>query len=277
MVFLLCVLFISNICSAQETSTDVTKINFNLSESDVLETISSLKTNEPSKTAELFRQKMPPPATDAKFRAKIIEGLPSFVEKLRVHDEILETKLKLLIDPVLSFYNRDKVYEIIIIKHDTPFLMSDSGVVLVISTGLINEAQNDDELLGFVAHEVGHEYFQQYSIYSKHLLNLIEENGKEKALTRHLSSFLIILEVECDAFAAITLSHLKYNPIAMANFLERNTKKFPNHSSDSHPSDSVRRNIISKIIPNSFLDKELRVSVQLTALRKQSIVLAKNN
>jgi hypothetical protein len=271
------VIFISHICSAQENSTNLTKIDFSLCESDIAETVLSLKTNNPSKTAELFRQKMPPPTIDTKFRKKIIEGLPSFVEKLRVHDEILAMKLKLLMDPILSFYSRDKVYEIIIIRHDTPFLMSDSGVVLVISTGLINETQNDDELLGFLAHEVGHEYFQKYSIYSKHLLSLVEENGKEKALTRHLSAFLLILEAQCDAFAAITLSHLKYNPIAMANFLERTAKKFPHHSSDSHPSDSIRRNIISKVIPSSFLVKESKISLQLVSLQKQSMAVAKNN
>lgn len=263
-----------SMCTAQSFTDGIPKIDFALSDIDINETIKAVKTDNPAEAAKLFQQKMPPPATDSKFRAKIIESLPPFVEKLRVRDEKMIAELKLLISPVLSFYNRESLFEIIVIQHPTPFLMADSGVLIVISTGFIEEVNNDDELLGYIAHEVGHEYFQQYSIYSKYLLGLIENRGQETALARHTLIMLSLIELKCDAFAAITLSHLKYNPTAFGEFLTRTTKKFPSQQHSYHPPEAIRNKVISGVLPALSENLKVTISAKLLALQKRSKHLA---
>lgn len=98
-------------------------------------------------------------------------GLLATVLKLKIENTEISTGLKKLFAPVLKLYGRDDVYEIIIFKQSTPIMFSDTGVVIVVSTGLIERAANDDEILGYVAHEVAHEYYAQYSIYSRYLYN----------------------------------------------------------------------------------------------------------
>src|SRR5207248_1884151 len=112
-----------------------------------------------------------------------------------------------------------QVYDLILID-STPIMMSDSGVVLVVSTGMISAANSDDELLGYTAHEVAHEFFASYSIYSNHILRLIVDRGNEPILNRHVREVLAIIELQCDAFASLTLASQGYNPREFANGLD---------------------------------------------------------
>ena len=222
-----------------------------LEEKDIADTIASFKTEDAAKSMKVFRKNMPKPVLDTKIREGIIDQLPPYVAKLRIDNDSLIRKVKQLIAPVLSVYGREKIYDLIIVRHPTPLLMSDSGVVIVITTGMLNEVTNDDELLGLIAHEVGHEYFAQYSIYTRYLLQKVKESGNELALIRNLSRVLMLLELQCDAFASITLSDLGYDPLAFVDCLERIAKEFPDHSIAFHPSEDIRRKVVASLFPIS--------------------------
>jgi len=136
--------------------------------------------------------------------------------------------------------------------------MSDSGVVVVITTGMLSKITNDAELEGLIAHEVGHEYFAQYSIYTKYLFQKVTDSGNEIALKRNLSKLLMLLELQCDAFGALTSFHLGYDPLAFIDCLERVAKKFPNHSTNFHPVEEVRRRVVSSLFPSSYSIKNTK-------------------
>ena len=71
--------------------------------------------------------------------------------------------------------------------------MADSGVVLLMTTGLILGASSDDELLGYAAHEIGHEYFVHYSVMTQHLLKTVTGKGNEPVLRRKLAELFCLV------------------------------------------------------------------------------------
>lgn len=133
-------------------------------------------------------------------------------------------------------------------QHPTPPHHVRLRVVVVLTTGTLLKVESDDELLGFIAHEVGHEYFAQYSIYTKHLLQMINDTGREAALLRSLNRMLALIELQCDAFAAITLTYAGCDPIAFIECMERFAKKFPKHPIDFHPCEIVRRRVVAGVL-----------------------------
>ena len=118
-----------------------------LSEQDLYDIIASYK----SKTTEMLRVGMPPLVTDPKFRQSIHNRLPKEFTNHLITDPQVTESLRKVLEPVLSYYGRE--YDLMIIDVSTPIIMADSGVVLAVTTGLILAAENDDTLLGYVAHE----------------------------------------------------------------------------------------------------------------------------
>jgi hypothetical protein len=238
-----------------------------VTEQDILETISTFKTDSPSKSVEVFKTKMPA-VTDAKTRAFVLNNPPKHIASLQIQNPQLVEKVRTLIQPVLALYQREQIYQIVIFRHNVPFIALDSGTSLYLSSELLLEIESVDELLGAVAHEVGHEYFTEYSIISNHLLTLVR-NGKETALERKLGDFLAIIELECDAFSALTLTHLGYDPTAFLDRLDNITKRFKVQVNSVHPPSNIRRQVIESIIPPSFIKKDKRkVSQNLLEIKE---------
>lgn len=239
----------------------------NVSDRDVRELIDFYKTGDPSAAVAVFRNRMPSEIKDESFRSSIHRQLPGEYIARTIHDEKLTEALRIFLRPVLSLYGRYRVYDLILVDSATPIMMSDSGVVLVVSTGMISTANSDDELLGYTAHEVAHEFFASYSIYSNHILRLIADRGSEPILNRHMREVLAIIELQCDAFATLTLDSLGYNPRELADGLDRIRAAYPNYPFGNHPSDQVRRSIIEGIVPTLSLQVKPRVSVSLKVLK----------
>ncbi|MGI8468921.1 MAG: M48 family metalloprotease [Pyrinomonadaceae bacterium] len=191
---------------------------------------------------------MPTPVSDAEFRREVHQKLEDWVIKLQIKNSLLEEKIRKLIEPVLNLYGRMDSYDIIILNNKTPFVRLDAGVVLILTTGLFSEAQNDDEILGYIAHEIGHEYFTDYTIFTKHLFELVKSNGRERALSQRFADVLAILELECDAFAAITLSYLGYDSLAFIEGIERTAKKYKTVSDNLHPPAEMRRKVVTGVL-----------------------------
>lgn len=129
-------------------------LKFELSERDLSDTAASFKSDDSKAAVGNFKAEMPAAVTDVKTRSEILRQLPETVQKLKIEDSEPAEKLRKVIAPVLQLYGREKIYDIVIFRHATPIMFSDSGVVLVVSTGMIERAASDDELLGYTAHEV---------------------------------------------------------------------------------------------------------------------------
>lgn len=61
--------------------------------------------------------------------------------KTEIRDTSLLDAVRTLLGPVLLLYDRLEVYDIVVVDDAVPFTMLDSGVVLVISTGLIRQCR----------------------------------------------------------------------------------------------------------------------------------------
>lgn len=238
-----------------------------LSERDLREVIEFYKTSNAAASVEALRGQMPAEVEDSTFRSSIHRGLPPEFISRTIHNDTLTEALKTFLNPVLSLYGRSQAYDLIVIDSGTPIMMSDSGVVLVVSTGMIRAATSDDELLGYAAHEVGHEFFASYSIYSNHILRLIADRGKEPILNSHMTEVLAIIELQCDAFAALTLASLGYNPREFADGLFRIRASYPTQSIGNHPSDQIRKSVIEGIVPSLALQTKPRMSASLKTLK----------
>ena len=249
-----------------------------LSEQDILETITSFKTSDLEKRVGKFKKHIPAPISDPKVRKLAFNKVDKEFGKARIQDIQLEKKLRLLISPVLELYDRENAYDLYIFKNRSPYIINQSGVMLVMTTGLLNELKSVDELLGLVAHEVGHDYFTEYSKYTEHLFLYAKLNGKETALIRYFAQVLAILELQCDAFAAITIGHLGYDPRAFTIAVIRMNKKFPVDPEAYHPKPFMRQRVVSgvtasvksepkkKRVSQSFLEIKGRLAkMKLTA------------
>lgn len=255
-------------------SSNNTNISIAVSETDILETINTYRNKDATQAIKLFQSKMPPVLTDVQKRKEILDNLPKTVRDLRIEDTELTERFRNFIAPILTLYGRENVYDIVIFRHKTPVFFSDTGVVLVISTGMIERAESDDELLGYTAHEIGHEYYAKYSIYSRHLLKLISEGDREQTLEKKLSEVLAIIELQCDVFAALTVLYLDLQPLAFILGIEKIGRDYPLHSLGFHPSDAVRRRLIEQILPARYLYTNPQISNSLQNLK---ILLKINN
>jgi len=235
---------------------------------DIQEIIDYYKTNDPAKSVIALQSHMPPPAIDKTFRASIQRQLPTTVTSLQIENLALRQAALVVLDPVLSLYGRNRVYDLIIVDAPAPMMMSDSGVALVVTTGMLRSATSDDELLGYVAHEIGHEYFRDYSIYSRHLIQLINDEGKEPVLTRRMAENMAIIELQCDAFAGLTLTDLGYQPSAFISGIERTAHDFPNYSTGFHPPAAERRKVVEGILPAAALSIKPRQSKAFLRLKE---------
>jgi Zn-dependent protease with chaperone function len=267
---LLCLPFLAQLFLAFSLSLSsymLCRAQTSISEKELRETVSFFRSGEPEQSIIRLKNRMPNPVTDSKFRRSIYENLPSTIKKLRLDIPETDALLKEVILPVLKLYARDKIYDVIIFRHSNPAIFSDSGVVLVISTGMIERAKSDDELVGFAAHEVGHEYFAKYSIYFKYLLKVNAEGDGETVLKNKIAETLAVVELECDAFAALTVSYLGYNPLAFIEAMERISRDFPNDSIGFHPPEAIRRRLVEQIMPQKYLQTKPQISPALQHLK----------
>lgn len=208
-----------------------------VSELDLTQTIAFYKSTPD------FRKRMPPPVTDNDFRKAIHRRLPSY---RRVTDPEIHERMMRVLDPVFFYYQRANAYDLIVIDSPTPIITSVSGVVLVISTSVIRRAESDDELLGYAAHEIAHEYFTEYSLSFKYVRRLLIKHDNEPVLNRRISELLAIIELQCDAFAAVTLSSLGYDSFEFIRGMERTLRDF-HKDVGNYPPGTQRRYLVEQL------------------------------
>lgn len=239
-----------------------------LSEPNVADTIECYRSDDPFDRVKIFQLKMPSVITDKKLCDDVMRKIPAVVRKLKIEDDGPTEKLREVVAPVLKLYGREKAYDAIIFRHPTPILFSDTGVVPVISTGMFGRAESGNELLGYAAHEVAHEYFASYPILSKHLLKPVVESGKKEAIERKPSRTPAIVELQCDAFAAATLAHLGYNPLFFIEGMEDIGRDFPAYRVGFDPFNAVRRRTVEQVVPLKYLQSTPKTSNELKELKR---------
>lgn len=244
-----------------------------MSASDITEIVLYFRTKDASRSVMRFQSRMPLPVTDAKFRQTIYDNLPPVVKKLRLVDSEIIAQFKKVVAPVLSLYERENVYDMIIVQTPKPFIFIDGGVALVVSTGLIERIESDDELLGLIAHEIAHEYFAEYSFHTKQILKAIAEGDREPALEGKYLEALSLIELHCDAFAALSLAHLKRRPLSFIDAIKRFESDYPAADAGFHPPNAMRRRLIEQLIPKTSLAEAKSTS----ALKNLKRTLPSNN
>lgn len=232
-----------------------------------------------SATPEFFvrdwMRKLPPPATrNASAHLELIRTLPSEIAKLRIADQELEETITQVLGPVLSQYDRGRSYRIIVVRHSVPSILFDSMATLVITTGMLEQVQSDDELLGAVGHEIAHE------LNAKRLRELRQQYQTVSASsdsTLALNATLIKLaelEIECDAFAAMTMAAIGRNPAEFANLLRNIAKAFPDQLASDHPSVQIRVKVITSIVPQDSLQVKPQVTKNFLAMKSLAARIA---
>jgi hypothetical protein len=239
-----------------------------LSEQDIADTINCFRTDDARKSIEILKAKMPHAVSDKKFREEVMQKLPAAVKQLKINDAEITEIFRKIIAPVLSLYEKDKSYNIIVFRHSTPVMFSDSGVALVVSTAMIKRAASDDELLGFAAHEVGHEYYGKASVYTKYILGFVTAETSDQALARKYWESLGLIELQCDGFSALTLAHLGYDPLAFIEGLERVERDFPEFAGGYHPPAEARRKLVEAIISPKTSPRKAQMSAELRKLKE---------
>ncbi|HKQ06412.1 MAG TPA: hypothetical protein VJ464_14855 [Blastocatellia bacterium] len=112
-----------------------------LTDQDVSRVIAIYRSSDPQKSVLSFRRSLSAPIINKPFRESILKNLPSELIKLRLNDSDLIAALRQVVKPVLDLYNRTDAYELIVIQHPMPLVMSDSGVVVLFTTGTLARPQ----------------------------------------------------------------------------------------------------------------------------------------
>lgn len=213
-------------------------------------------------------------ATSPQFRESLIKSFPPVWRSLRNSDPDLDKRIKTLLHPLLSLYGRD--YEIFLINTRKPALLIDSGTVLVMGTGIISRARSDDELLGFVAHEIAHAQFAERSIAAKELYaTLVGRKEADSDGAREALKELSRIELECDAVAARTLSVMGMDPTQFIRSMERINQEFPEETSRGtemgvnwHPPTSMRLLVVEALVEGEALKRKPAVSKLLCSIQE---------
>jgi len=240
-------------------------------ESEIKEFIAAYNTEDPRTQVGAWQRAMPHPERNpkfAEFQAQILKVWESSeFAPYKLDDPLLLAQVQKIVEPVLRLYGRENSFKLIIIKHHIPVAMNDSGALLMISTGLIERATSDDEILGHVAHELGHDLRWQRTAQARETLELYKQGTGTKLGARQAKEELAKIELECDAFSALTLALLGRNPLPFARYLEAVERDYPDYVPPDLPPTALRARVIEGISPVTAAHVPLRASEALTNLK----------
>ena len=181
---------------------------------------------------------MRPAAVSQADKELLMSELPLITSANRIRDQYQLEHLRARALPVLKFYQRDGIVELIVFKDARPIVYSKPGVMIAISTEVLKIVGSDDAALaGIIAHESAHEYV------AMQFLNAVEAHDLEK---------LRELELFCDAVAVVVLLDLGLDPSHFAQIVKRTANystpaAILNNGSNSHPAVGARLRLILDI------------------------------
>jgi hypothetical protein len=155
---------------------------------------------------------------------RAIESLPKSIRESRITEGKLLRRVERLTSPVLDLHRRSNKVELFLYQYQFPRALVWKGRILVISDSLADSLY-DGELVGIVAHEMGHAYFMDETV-------VAQKNGDDQTMR--------IVELKCDAVAMLTLKSMARDPTDWLQGLRRVidfTRHHGYESTDpSHPS-----------------------------------------
>lgn len=172
-----------------------------------------------------------------------------------------------VIRPALMLYRRQDCFKLLVVEHKVPVAMNDSGVLLMLTTGLVERATSDDEILGHVAHELGHDIHWRRTARARATLELYEHGAGTELLARRAREELAKIELECDAFSSVSLAAMGYNPRTFGKYLLGVARDFPDHVLENMPADEARVRVIERVVPAAALSTTPRQSEALQKLK----------
>lgn len=238
--------------------------------------IAEYHTSDPAAQVHLWKQQITRPSGNPRFAEFQAEQLKEWEASefapYRVNDPGLVAQIREIFNPVLQLYNRQNCFAIILIEHPIPIMMNDNGVLMMISTGLIERARSNDEILGHVAHELAHDLHWRRTAKARSEIALCQEreclNTPE---AREAREELARIEMECDAFSAVTLSALGRNPTLFGRYLGDTERDYRDYLSPDLPPASLRAKVIAGVSPIAAA----RVTSHMTeAFRRLKTMLA---
>jgi hypothetical protein len=159
------------------------------------------------------------------------------------------------------------------------------GGPMFVNVGTITAADNEAELAGVMAHEMGHVYMQHGAKQARKagIANIIGAiagavGGSALGTGVQLGAGALLLkysredEAQADAFGAIVLWHAHYNPVALSDFFKKlgaNSNNGPQFLSD-HPNPGNREEAIQKQIHDWPPENYNANSAQFAEARKHA-------
>jgi hypothetical protein len=218
--------------------------------------IAEYHTDDPSAQVKTWQAEITHPSGNPEFKKFQADRLREWEEtefaRYRLNDPKILALAAEVIRPVLRLYGREACFKLIIIAHSAPVAMNDSSVILMMSTGLIERATSDDELLGHVAHEVGHDLFWRRTAKARQILELYQTKHVGTDLgQRQAFEELMKIELECDAFSAVSLAVIGRNSLPTARSHEAVERDYPDYMRPDLPPAALRAKVIEGVVPAS--------------------------
>jgi hypothetical protein len=240
--------------------------------------IAAYRTSAPSAQVKIWQEQITHPGRNPKYQEFLAERLREFEKTefapYRLDDPEMVALASEVIGPALRLYRREDCFKIIIIKHHLPVMMNDSGVVMMISTGLIERATSDDEILGHAAHEIGHDLFWRRTANARQLIELYQSGKATELQAKEAREDLAKIELECDAFSSLSLAAMGRNPILFGQYLLDVERDFTDYLPEYLPAVADRAQVIKSVIPT----ETKRVAPQQSeAFRKLKVLLSSAN
>ena len=207
----------------------------------------------PTAQVEVWQAQIPHPARNPRFKEFQAERLREW-EKTEFAPYLLDDPEVValvgeVVSPVLRLYRRQDCFKILVIGHRVPVAMNDSGVILMVSTGLVERAVSDDEILGHVAHEVGHDIFWRRTARARQTLELCQLGTGTPLLAKRAREELARIELECDAFSSVTLAALGRDPSLFGQYLLNVGRDFADYVPPEMPPVALRDAVIRGVAP----------------------------
>lgn len=234
--------------------------------------IRQYSTSDPAAQVRVWQAEITHPSGNPKFKEFQAERLKEWetteFAKYRLNDPQITALITEVIRPVLRLYGRENCFKLLIIDHPAPVTMNDSAVLLMFSTGMLERATSDDELLGHTAHEVGHDLFWRRTAQARQALEFHRTGAAGAAMTkRQAYDELSKIELECDAFGAVTLAAMGRNPLAAARSHETFTRDYPDYTRPDLPSAALRVKVIEGVVPAAAAHTAPQTSEAFTKLK----------
>lgn len=234
--------------------------------------ISAYRTDNPIVRVEEWQREITHPSGNPKFKEFQAERLKEWqateFAKYRLDDPQITAMVAEVIRPVLRLYRRENCFKLIIIDHPAPVVMNDSAVILMFSTGMLERATSDDDLLGHTAHELGHDLFWRRTARARQALEFYPTGAAGTALTeRQAYDELLKIELECDAFSAVTLAAMGRNPLASARAHQSFAHDYPDYVRPDLPPAALRVKVIEGVVPAAVAQTAPQTSKIFTKLK----------